>query len=344
MKTRLILGLMSALAFQSCQYNKSNEYPDVSHIPVEVKISRFEIDLFSIDTVNMAAGLEALEASYPEFGAVFFENIMGSKDSLVAPEGHVEYVKGFVADSTVRALYNTTMAAYPDLTALEKDLEQAFRYLEYYLPETETPDLTTFISEFTVASFIFGENSLALGLDFFLGADYPYTDLNPGNPNFSQYLTRTNNKDHLALKAIKPLVADLCDPPSGNRLLDIMIHNGKQHFILDRLLPSAPDSVIMEFTPAQLSWCRDNELDIWAHLLREELLYSSEWQDIRKLVEYSPSAPGMPPEAPGRVANWIGWQIVKAYMKRRPETTFRELIELRDAQLILEISKYKPGR
>ena len=343
--TRLLFfALLLALVVQSCQYNKSNDIPDVSHIPVEVKIRRFEKDLFRVDTMYMATGLEQLEKDYPEFGKIFFGQLLGSKDSLIAPEGHVAYVKGFVTHPAIRQLYDTTQLVYPELDFLETQLNQSFRYLKYYFPNSQVPDLTTFISEYTVASFIYGENSLAVGLDFFLGADYPYAIYNPGNPNFSEYLTRTYNKDHLVAKILMPLVADLCGNAPGDRLLDFMVHNGKKLYILDHLAPFLSDTVLMEYTPAQLSWCEDNELDIWAHFLQEDLLYSSTWQDIRKLVEYSPASPGMPPEAPGRTANWMGWQIVSEYMRRNPETTFGELISLQDAQLILDQSKYRPRR
>ena len=64
-------------------------------------------------------------------------------------------------------------------------------------------------------------------------------------------------------------------------------------------------------------WCESNELQLWTHFLEEDLLYATNLRDIRKLVDYSPNSPGMPAEAPGRTANWTGWQIVKAYMKRK---------------------------
>jgi len=340
----LVFSLLLLIAVQSCQCNKSNDNPNVSHIPVEVKIRRFEKDLFRLDTARMEEELERLEQAYPEFSEVYFGQVLGSKDTAIAPGGHPAYVKGFITHPAVRKLYDTTLLAFPDLEFLEKELKQAFQYLEHYFPETRTPDLTTFISEYTVAGFIYGDNSLAVGLDFFLGEHYPYALYNPGNPNFSQYLVRTNNRDHITARALMPLVAELCGRPAGNRLLDHMVHNGKMLYILDHLIPFASDTVVMEYTPEQLAWCQDNELDIWAHFLREDLLYSSTWQDIRKLVEYSPSSPGMPPEAPGRTGSWMGWQIVKAFMKRYPETTFQQLIAMNDAQALLDQARYRPRR
>jgi hypothetical protein len=81
---------------------------------------------------------------------------------------------------------------------------------------------------------------------------------------------------------------------------------------------------------------------MWAHFLKEELLYSTDFQKFRKLVDYSPSSPGMPPEAPGRTANYMGLKIVEAYMRRYPDLGLQGLTELQDAQYILEQSRYKP--
>ena len=339
------LFLLSATwFFFSCQPADREQAPDVSGIDVDIAMTRFERELFSLDTGDLAAGLEKLEAAHPEFSRIFFEHILASKDPRVAPEGHVAFVKGFLQHPAVRRLYDTCQVVFSDLGDLEEQYRQAFRYLKYYFPHLPTPDVTTFISEYTVGAFIYDSASLGVGLDFFLGADYPYARYNPDNSNFSAYLTRTFNRDHLVAKSLLPLVEDLLGPPGGDRLLDYMIYNGKKLCLLERLLPYAPDSVLLETTAAQTSWLYDNELEMWAYFLKEDLLYSSKWQDIRKFVEYSPHSPGMPPEAPGRTANFIGWRIAREFMRRHPTATPQDLIDQRDAQLILDQSRYKPRR
>ena len=52
----------------------------------------------------------------------------------------------------------------------------------------------------------------------------------------------------------------------------------------------------------------------------------------------------MPVEAPGQTGNYIGYQMINAYMEKRPNTTLDQLLTEKDAQAILEISKYKPKR
>lgn len=329
----------------ACQSDDIEPVPDVSDIQVNVELRRFERDLFSLDTNNLAAELERLESNYPQFSQIYFNRILRSKDPAVAPQGHVDYVRGFLQHPAVRQLYDTTMIAYPELTDIREEYRQAFRFFKHYFPEQPVPSVTTFISEYTIGAFIYENNALGVGLDFFLGAEYPYLRYNPNNSNFSAYLTRTFNRDHLVAKSLTPLVEDLLGPPpAGGRMLDMMVHNGKKLYLLDRLLPFHPDSVIMEVTGEQMDWLLNNELEIWAYFLQEDLLYSSEWQDIRKFVEYSPHSPGMPPEAPGRTANFTGWRIVRAYMQRHPQASMQDLIELRDAQALLDRSRYKPGR
>jgi len=351
-KKGLLFLFALPLIFIACEREGADgKVPDVSGIEVKTDIRRFEQALFSLDTSNFEANLAVLEAEYPDFSKIYFGQILGSTDSLIAPEGHPDYVKGFIRYPTVRQLYDTTQVIFNDFSEIEREFQQAFQFLKYYFPNQSTPAITTFISEYSVAAFIYGDDQLAVGLDLFLGENYPYRQYNPGNPNFSEYLTRTFNKEHLVAKTLQPLIDELLGSPQGVRLLDMMTHNGKELYILDKLLPYAPDSVILEITSQQVKWLKDNELEMYAYFLKEQsgasaqnLLYSADWQEIRKYVEYSPNSPGMPQEAPGRTANWLGWQIIKAYMKQFPETTMQQLIDLKDAQKLLDDSKYRPKR
>jgi hypothetical protein len=345
-KTISLLGMLTLLLFaEACQLDKGKDIPDVSQINVEIDVRRFEEALFSLDTTQFGPQLQALQEQYPEFGYIFFEQLLGSTDPRIAPQGHEAYVRGFVTDSFLVELYQHTQAAYPDTESLEAAFADAFRFFTHYFPDQPTPTVTTFVSEFTISNFIYGENDLAVGLDFFLGDTFPYGALNPGNPNFSAYLTRSFNEEHLVAKTLFPLAEDLAGPPMGNRLLEYMIHNGKKRYVLEQLIPYAPDSVVMEYSAQQLQWCEDNEWEVWAYLLDEELLYSTRYQDFRKLVEHSPTGTSqMPPESPGRAGNYIGKKIIEAYMRRFPDTTLPELLALEDAQFILDQSRYRPPR
>lgn len=341
-KFAVILFTILGFGLMGCGNDNVMEVPNVGHIDVPVEVRRFEQDLFSIDTNQIEASLAELEAAYPEFSEVYFTYVLGSKNPQLAPEGHAAYVQGFLRHPAIRFLYDTTQIVYPDLEAVKPEFQQAFQFLKYYFPEVPTPGITTFISEYSIAAFIYGRGDLGIGLDFFLGNDYPYARYVPNNPNFSAYLTRTFDQKHLVSKALQPLVKDLVGETQSGRLLDIMIDNGKQLYIQRALMPYTPDSILLELPQTQVAWLQNNELEMWAHFLKEQLLYSTDFQKFRKLVDYSPNSPGMPPEAPGRTANYIGLKIVEAFMRRFPSLSLQDLIAQRDAQYILEQSRYKP--
>ena len=336
--------LLLSLLMSACEGETRRDLPDLSGIVVEPVFRHFDRDLFGLDTTRMLEELQTLEANYPDFAPIYFDYILRSRNPTVSPEQHADFIRGFVGFPEVRQLYDTCQLVFGDWQPFADRFTEAFRYLTYYFPDLPTPDVTTFVSEYSMANFIYKEQSLAVGLDFFLGDDYPYQLLNPGNPAFSRYLTRSFNADHLVAKTLQPLVEDLSGPAPGDKLLDIMVHNGKRLYLLDALLPLTPDSVKLEVSQDQVAWLNENALQMWAFFLEEELLYSADWQKIRKYVDYSPNSPGMPDEAPGRTANWLGWQIVKQYMSRFPETSMQELIGLSDAQELLLKSRYKPAR
>ena len=332
------------LAGTACRSDEDKYIPDVSGISVDAPIRHFGAALFALDTNAFAPALAALEADYPVLSPLFFDRVLGADDPRIAPEGRVPYLRGFVAHPPLRRLADTTAIVFRDTVGLRDEWEEALQFYRHYFPERPLPDLTTFISEYSIQGFLYGDNSVALGLDYFLGADYPYQNYNPGNPNFSAYFTRTFTPEHAIPKAVKLVVDDIVGPVPGNRLLDYVIHEGKKLYIAERLLPRVPDSLLTEFSAAQSDWVEDNELEIWSFFLDEDLLYSSDFQKFRSYVQYAPTSAGMPEVAPARTGSWLGWQIVSRYMERFPQTTLTALVEQRDAQELLSQSRYKPKR
>lgn len=345
--TAFFTTIMMLLSFflVSCSSEVKEPVPDVSNISVKPEIIRFDRELFSIDSNQFAAGFEMLQKKHPLFSDVFFKNVMGAYDPRVAPEGPQKYMEGFIKAPVIRKLYDTCQIVFKDFEPIQNQFERSFRFIKYYFPTRRLPSITTYISEYSFAVFIYGKGDLGVGLDFFLGQDYPYASINYENPNFSNYLTRTYNKEHLVSKTLMALIDDWVGAaPARDRLIDHMIHNGKKLYFLRKIMPETPDSIIFEYSKKQMGWLQKNESNMWAFFTSENLLYSEDYQKIRKYVEYSPNAPGMPAEAPGKTANWLGERIVSEYMKKNPGMSFENLLKQTDAQRILEASKYRPRR
>ncbi len=341
--TRIFLfaALLSLLS-SSCGAGDSPRAaaPDVSGIPVEIHLQRFDQALFALDTNQLDAKLPDLAQKYPDFFKLYTTHLINDpSDREPTP---AKTIRNFITAPEVRHLYDTVQVVYGDLRWLEKDLTQMFKYYKYYFPQKPVPQVLTMITDYANDAFTAGDSLCGIGLDMFLGEDYPIYQLFENTS--PEYIRRQFKKEYMTVRLAKALAQNILDTPSGERLLDQMLDNGKQLYIADVLLPDSPDSLKMGYTKAQLDGCISNEQEIWARLLDENLLYSTDVRKLRKLVSPSPNAPVLFQEAPGEVGNWVGWQIVKSYMKRNPTTTMDQLLKVTDSQKFLEAAKYKPKR
>lgn len=336
----LSIGLLS---LASCKEDQVDA-PEVAHEVVDFQFIAFEEELFQLDTNDIDAQLTELTSRYPAFTDLFFEAITPMKDNQ-GKVVHKELIS-FIGDHFLRNIKDTINQVI-DKKLIKRDFENAFKYAKHYFPNWSTPNIYTLISAFDYQRFMLEDetgDAIGVGLDFFLGSDYPYKSIDPSNPSFSAYLTRTFNKDHIVKKALEIWIDDKLPPSTGNNLVSHMIHNGKKLYILDKLLPHVSDTIIMEYTADQLAWTEQNELKVWSFFFDQDLFYETSMRKLNKYINPSPNSPGMPDQAPGRVANYMGWKIVEAYMKRHPEKSIEMLLLERDGQKILDASKYKPKK
>ena len=330
---RFALLLSLTALINGCQ--SGTQSPDVSHIEINPELIRFEKILREIDTNDLQREVDAISTNYADFTDVFFYQIIA--DPRRADDVY-ESAKVHLKDTFITGLYADCENEFGSFGPYEESLLQALKYFHHYFPQFPVPDIYTCVSGFEVGAFTIGNNLLGIGLEFYLGADYPKYD-----PTlFPEYIRRTMDKEHLVAKTIQSLIANYLGEARGTQLLDFMIRNGIELYIKKKLLPESPDEIIHEFTKDQMTWLENNESQIWAHLLEEELLHSTNYRQFQKLISPSPNAPNMPPEAPGRVANWIGYQIIDSYIKRHSEVSLIDLLTFENAQKILAESRYKP--
>jgi hypothetical protein len=349
-RVKYLFLLIPALSILSCRPESTANIPDVSDIHVDIDLTRFE-QLLLQDTSIDAAHIRQLMTTYPAFSSIYFSHVMpGAEDPEINkdPETKIQNIQHWIKHPRTRWLYDTVEQIFPRVEDIKKGLQQAFTYAKYYFPEKATPRFFTTISDFGYFPFIYAEDSLrdgiGISLEMFLGENFPYRKYNGNNEAFSDYLVRSYNKDHLVKRVMDVWLDDLAGPPPGNRLIDFMIHNGKKLYILQSLMPTTPDTVLMSYSEAKMKWVKDNERNIWDLFATQNLLYETSLTRIQKLIGPSPDSPGMPKEAPGNTGSWLGWQIVKAYMLKHPQTTLQQLLALDNAQEILDQSGYRPPR
>ena len=343
---RFLIVLTALFLLGGCN-DSSKEIPDISSIDVD---GTFSSDgLFIFDPTLGPKNFTKISTEHQAFAQIFLHNILFPGDTTKQDAHFLSLIEQMAKDTTIKNLTDTLHLAFDDeLADIQTKYKTAFKYLKYYFPDYQTPNVYLCNTLFNYQKFIFaeedGRDGLGIGGEMFLNDFYDYKMIDPSNPSFSDYLTRSFNRDHLVKKSLDLVVDELVGAPMGNRMLDQMVRNGKKLYILEKLLPYSADSVILEYTQDQVDWCKANELEIWGFFIDQNLFYETSPVKTAKYLNDSPNAPGMPIEAPGRTANYIGLQIVKKYMESDDVLTLDALIENKDAQKILDSSGYKPKR
>lgn len=320
--------------------------PDVSDVTAKFEFIRYDKALASLDPSKPESSYLKILSAHPKMTDLYFKQLI----RLHHPNNDTFNIRltEFLSDKRITTLSDTVAGIYNSTAGIEKELSKAFKYLKHYFPEYGTPNIYTLFSEFSYQTFIFedveGKDAIGIGLDMFLGQDFGYKQIDPGNPAFSEYLSRTYNKEHLVKKTVEMAVIDLIDQEPGKRFLDKMIHQGKKQYLLEHLLPEEPDTILWEYTAEQLAWVKAEELAIWDFFRENKLIYETSHLKIANYLEPAPGSKGMPDVAPGRTASYIGYKMVDSFMKRNPDFSLRDLVEYKDSQKLMERAKYKPAR
>lgn len=326
----LLVTIISVLFF-AC----GNNDIDLSGIKSELQIKRFEQDLFSNEKVTDKQ-VEELSKKYDPFFTAFVENIINIGNSQ-APSVYY-YLNSFVNDKNIKQVQKNVDSLYQNFEKYEFKLNDAFKRYQYYFPNKVVPQIITYNSGFNYA-IVTDSTYLGIGLEMFLGDKYPaYKQL--GLPQY-KILSMTSN--HLVSSAMLGWVSTEFELEQPNAdLLTEMIHQGKLMYVLDVLMPEETDEIKMSYSESELNWCEANEKQVWFYFIDNDLLYSKETKEIIKYMGEAPFIQGFPDGSPGRVGHWVGWQIVNSYMKNNKDKSVIDLLNERDAQKILNQSKYKP--
>lgn len=215
------------------------------------------------------------------------------------------------------------------------ELDQSFARLKSFYPEFEAPEVQTVYSAFGKDVYI-SDPLVVIGLDYYLGEEASY------RPNVYDYILKRLTPDHLVPQLMQFLSLKYNETESDSRsVLEEMIYYGKALYFAETMVPCAPDSLIVGYTQKELADATVSEAVIWNHFLEEKLLYSEQPVHITRYIDERPNVLEIDKNCPGRIGQWLGWQIVRAYAEETG-VGFVELMAETDAQKILTQSKYRP--
>ena len=337
------LSLLFLVLLSACKSKKG--IPDVSKIKVEFRLDRFDRDFFAIDTNNVRQGLAELSNKYPYLAGIYLQKVLGLTS---APT--FEGVNRFIRLSG--NLFDTINIVFKNTNDIEKDFKKAFQFLKYYFPNYKIPNIVTIAgpvdalaqAESGPTPDFMGPDFLGISLQFYLGKEFSvYQDPFFISNVAPAYRSRRFSKEYIISDAMLLIVNDMFpDKSRGKPLIEQMIEKGKQWYLIDKFLPSAPDSIKTGYTQHQLNWCGENEGLIWSYFVKNEDLNSLNPAVIQTYIGEGPFTQGFSQElSPGNLGQWIGWQIVKKFVTKNPDLKPQDVMNT-DARNILEEAKYNP--
>lgn len=323
--------------------NSSEEkVPDVSAIKVVVKTNRLDQDMLKLDTNNLAAGLVELNKKYPEFLNFYLDTIKGlgiNHNYDNANPAVNEGLRSFFSIADYRNLFDTINAHYPNTEKIDADLTKGFQYLKHYYPAYKIPPVVYFNSFLANWGVVFDGKTIGVGLDMFLGANYPYYT-SVGQP---EYMFINFRPESIVPSVFSTIYTDIHPYEDEEKtLLDLMIQKGKQQYFIQKMLPFTTVEDRLGYTKDQLKWAEQNEAMIYNFFLDNNLMFEKNWTKMRRFVVYGPNTAGMPAESPGNIGTWLGLQIVKAYAKENPSDDLDKMFNDKNAEQFLRKAKYKP--
>ncbi|MFB2117742.1 gliding motility lipoprotein GldB [Parapedobacter sp. 2B3] len=328
----LIIGLFSC---------DRTERVDVSHVDVDITIERFDRALDSLTSANILAKNQSWLQHYGFFYADYMQHMLEAGNPLDSTRT-AAVLETVIATPDFKALKTSVYETFPDMEVQEAGLTDAFRYLKYYFPAIGIPRMIAFFSGFAVQTPV-GKDYLGIGLDMFLGADSKFYPALRGS--IPQYLSRRFTPENIVPRVVESYVREELYPQNALdvSLLQHMVYQGKVMYVMERAMPDVADSLLIGYTTAQWEWANRFERDIWAWFLQENLLYEADYNRIQKYLGEAPFTPelGEQNESAPKLGVFIGWKMVRAYMERNPAVSLTELLDMKDAQQLLDGSRYR---
>ncbi|MFT5185142.1 MAG: hypothetical protein ACI84C_002280 [Flavobacteriales bacterium] len=327
--------LLFIVLLASCNANPLDV--DVSKIRTSQKFTRFDQSVIKVRGEGRSTAYSSLIDEYGIFGQDYFEfvlqlgnpadtntlevydHIMGEDSLLMLSQSEIERIHG------------------PLIEKYNSGLTNAWKHFQFHFPEETVPDITYINSWFNYA-IVPSDDLVAIGLDFFLGAENEVTKALPVE-SFPQYFKRKMEPRYVVSDAVRGwLMVKYQDQLKQGKLINSLIWYGKMMYLMDVCLPNVADSIKMSYPEGDIEWCEDSEEGIWLQLANQQVMFETNRFEISKWFVDGPftRAGDLPQDAPAQLGIWTGWQIVRDYMKENPEISIQDLIDEENDQKIMK--------
>lgn len=312
------------LLFGSCDWQQALQKPSTAPL----RIWRYDRVLDEFVSLNSYSALQRMNTEFPIATKLLIEDVLAIGK---VNEPRIEQrLRHYCLDSTVQVLFQDVHRTFSDVSDIQKELYQVFQALKDADPSFRIPRLYTQISALN-QSIVIGDSIVGISLDKYLGADYSLY-----KSYYYPYQLRSMTRERIVpdvlifyLMSEYPLREE-----SSHAVLDHIIQCGKMNWIVARLRGNISMEEQIGFDQRHTDWCTNNATKIWEWVHKEKVLESTEitmWKMLMQPREYTE---GLGDTSPDQIGLWLGIHVVDEFMKRNPNLSIGELMQMTDYRKI----------
>ncbi|ASB48089.1 gliding motility lipoprotein GldB [Alkalitalea saponilacus] len=321
------------LLFNSCSCERP---PRVDHIEVDINLIPFYEDLFSINPDSFHLELDRLKKTYGKYLEAYSLGVIGAGHP--DDSDYVENMRFFLDYEPNQEVLDTVRHVFHDKDALKRELTKAFQYYLYYFPDEPVPDIYLHISGFN-QNMVVDSTWLSISVEQYLGADCIFYEW----LSVPMYLRRTKATEKVVPDVMKAIaMSRYLYNDSIDDLANQMIYNGKLLWFVKHMVPDIPDTLLFDFSKEEMAWVKGFEKDMWAVVVEQKHLFSTDRMTLQRYIGKSPFTFFFGQDSPGRTGHYIGYRIIQSFMRRNPDVTLRELMEMDNGHEIFAAARYRP--
>ncbi|CAL67736.1 gliding motility lipoprotein GldB [Christiangramia forsetii] len=229
---------------------------------------------------------------------------------------------------------------FPEFSEETDDLHALFQHVKYYFPDFQIPDVITITSEVDYKNkAIYTSDYLFLSLDTYLGEEHKFYI------GIQDFLRKNFRKNQIIPDAANEIAKSYVPKADSRTFLAHMLYYGKILYLKDKFIPFKNDAEKIGYTRKEMDWAQSNEDQIWRYFIENELIYDTDSQLYTRFLYPAPFSKfylQLDAESPARIGQYIGWNIVRAYMDKN-DVSINKMLNT-SAEEIFNKANYKPKK
>lgn len=171
-------------------------------------------------------------------------------------------------------------------------------------------------------SVLFVDSVMLIALNHYLGAEYE------GYDHWPVYERLLKEPSMMPYDIAEALVGTQYPYNGGDNatVLSRLLYEGALTHAKMQLVPDAEQMRALGYVSQQYDYLTEHEKELWENLVGNQLLFDTSATTIARLVNPAPITSILDGHCPGRAGRFIGYQMVKSYLKNNPDATLPFLL------------------